>query len=165
MFTPAAGAGDAQLVVLGSTRLESFALASGEPRWWVGLASNGAIGTAVAHGDTLIVSTASSSEPWMEKFETLLAKLDTDKDGRLSRQEFSKETDGWAEHFGWIDGYSRYRVRRGINLAPTWASSSSASWPSGRQRARKLVRRPSSGGSRRPALHPVAPVYDGRFYL
>src|SRR6185436_3250940 len=54
-----------QLVLLGSTRLDSYYLATGERRWWLPVATSGALGTPVANGDTLMVSTLSTTEPWM----------------------------------------------------------------------------------------------------
>ncbi len=92
-----------QLIVLGSTRLDSYALDTGEERWWMPLGSSGAMGTALAGGDTLFVATAGSNEPWLPPFETALQKHDTDKDGRLSAQEVSSNKD-MAEHFGFFDG-------------------------------------------------------------
>ena len=101
VFAPGGGA-EPQLVVLSSTRLDGYALATGEPRWWMPLSSQGAIGTAVAHGDTVIVATLGSNEPWMEPFESALKTFDTDKDGKLSRAECATEK-GFGEHFGWVD--------------------------------------------------------------
>lgn len=94
--------GPAQLIVLGSTRLDSYSLTSGEPRWWMPLASDGAIGTAVAQGDTVFVSTQGSAEPWMPTFESVLEKHDANKDQMLSRPEFAADK-GIGQHFGWID--------------------------------------------------------------
>ena len=94
--------GPAQLIVLGSTRLDSYYLDTGEPLWWMPVGSMGALGTPVATGDTLLVSTLSTNEPWMPAFETTLATYDKDSDGRVSRQEFSADKD-LGEHFGWID--------------------------------------------------------------
>jgi outer membrane protein assembly factor BamB len=101
VFAPGGGA-EPQLVVLSSTRLDGYALASGEPRWWMPLSSQGAIGTAIAHGDTVIVSTLAGSEPWMEPFEAALKTFDADKDGKLSRPEWATDK-GMGEHFGWVD--------------------------------------------------------------
>lgn len=97
--------GPAQLVVLGSTRLDAYYLSTGEARWWTPLGSMGALGTPVANGDTVFVSTSGSNEPWMPTFEATLAKYDADKDGRLSQQEFSADKE-LGEHFGWIDADS-----------------------------------------------------------
>ena len=98
----AAPASQEQLILLGSNRLDGYALATGEPLWWMPLGSMGALGTAVASGDTVMVSTLSTNEPWMPAFEPTLAKYDGDKDGRLSLREFSADKD-LGEHFGWID--------------------------------------------------------------
>jgi len=167
VFTPP-GAGDPQLVVLGSTRLEAFALASGEPRWWIGLASNGAMGTPIAHGDTLLVSTVGSAEPEMDAFAAMLAKLDTDKDGRLSRQEFSRDTTGWAEHFGWLDANrddtlleAEYNVARDMSIGEYGVAAITPG--SGRGRLD-----PSAVRWRFRKNLPYIPsplVYDGRFYM
>jgi outer membrane protein assembly factor BamB len=103
VFRPSKG--PAELIVLGSTRLDSYYLSTGEPRWWSPLGSMGALGTPVSSGDTLFVVTSSTNEPWMPAFETVLGKYDKDKDGRLSLQEFREDTD-LGEHFGWIDSNS-----------------------------------------------------------
>ena len=165
VFTPTGG--DAQLVVLGSTRVESYALASGEPRWWLPIASNGAIGTAVAHGDTVIVSTMSSSEPWMETYETLLGKLDTDKDGRLSRQEFSKDTD-WYEHFGWLDADTdgivvakEYNIARDMGIGEFGVAAIRPAGARGKLDPSAVIWR----FKKNLPYIPSPLVYDGRFYM
>lgn len=91
----------AELIVLGSTRLDAYDLTSGVSRWWLPLASDGSMGTPLVHGDTLIVSTLGSSEPMLPTFAATLAKYDKNKDGRLSLEEF--RGDEMGEHFGWID--------------------------------------------------------------
>jgi outer membrane protein assembly factor BamB len=101
VFQPAPSA-PAQLVVLGSTRLDSYALETGEPRWWMPLGSSGSMGTVVARGDTLFLSTVGTSEPSLPAFATVLVKYDKDKDGRLSQPEFRGDEE-MGEHFGWID--------------------------------------------------------------
>lgn len=92
----------ADLIVLGTTRLDAYDLASGAQRWWLPLASGGSLGTPLVHGDTLIVSTLGSNEPWMPIFTSVVAQYDKDKDGRLSEAEFRADKD-MSEHFGWID--------------------------------------------------------------
>jgi len=101
VFAPGNGV-EPQLIVLSSTRLDGYTLATGEPRWWMPLSSQGAIGTAVAHQDSVIVATLAGSEPWMEPFESALKTFDTDQDGKLSRAEYATEK-GFGEHFGWLD--------------------------------------------------------------
>ncbi|MFN8009350.1 MAG: PQQ-binding-like beta-propeller repeat protein, partial [Terriglobia bacterium] len=100
IFRP--GQGSAELVVLGTTRLDSYSLATGEQRWWKPLASMGSQGTPVVHGDTILVATQGSNEPYLPAFGTVLAKYDKDSDGRLSWQEFQGDPD-LGEHFGWLD--------------------------------------------------------------
>ena len=100
VFRPAVG--PLQVVVLGSTRLDSYALDTGEPRWWIPLGSSGAMGTIVSGGEALFVSTQGTNEPWLPPFDTVLQKHDADKDGRVSAREMSTEKD-MAEHFGFFD--------------------------------------------------------------
>jgi outer membrane protein assembly factor BamB len=102
VFRPATATRDTELIVLGSTRLDAYALETGEPRWWMPLGSSGSMGTPVASGDTLFISTSGSTELSLPAFDTYLEKLDTNKDRRLSAQEFSVDKD-LGEHFGWID--------------------------------------------------------------
>lgn len=90
------------LIVLGSTRLDAYDLASGASRWWLPVASAGAMGTPVAQGDTLLISTLGSNEPSLPTFASTLAKYDKDKDERLSLAEFRADAE-LSEHFGWID--------------------------------------------------------------
>jgi outer membrane protein assembly factor BamB len=92
----------AELIVLGSTRLDAYDLASGAQRWWLPLASDGAMGTPLAEGDTLMISALGHNEPYMPSFASVLAQYDKDKDGRLSLEEFRGDAD-YGEHFGWID--------------------------------------------------------------
>ena len=92
----------AELVVLGSTRLDGYDLASGAQLWWLPVASGGALGTPLSSGDTLIISTLGSNEPEMPMFASVLSQFDKDKDGRLSFEEFRADAN-FGEHFGWID--------------------------------------------------------------
>jgi outer membrane protein assembly factor BamB len=94
--------GPPQLIVLGSARLDSYYLDTGEQRWWMPIASGGSLGTPVALGGRLFVSTLSSSEPMMPAFASVLTMYDKDHDGRLSHDEFKGDKD-LGEHFGWID--------------------------------------------------------------
>lgn len=92
----------AEVVVLGSTRLDAYDLGSGAQLWWLPLASDGAMGTPLANGDTLIISTSGSNEPGLPTFASVLSQYDKDKDGRLSLQEFRADPN-LGEHFGWVD--------------------------------------------------------------
>ena len=102
VFRPSSATAEAELIVLGSTRLDSYAIETGEPRWWIPIGSSGSMGTVVAKGDTLFVSTVGSTDPTLPPFDTYLEKYDTNKDRRLSAQEFGADKE-MGEHFGWID--------------------------------------------------------------
>lgn len=91
-----------QIITIGSTRVDSYYLATGESRWWMPLSSNGSMGNALIHGDNLILSTDGSNEPWLPTFAAVLEKTDKNRDGKISIEE-SKEEKDWAEHFGWVD--------------------------------------------------------------
>lgn len=93
---------DGQILVTGTTRVDSYYLATGERRWWFPIGSEGAMGTPIWNGDSLIVSFSGHDKPWLPSFESTLAQYDTNKDGRLSKTEFMADKD-WGEHFGWID--------------------------------------------------------------
>lgn len=101
VFRPTADA-PAQVIALGTTRVDSYALETGESRWWMPVGSSGSMGTPVASGGMLFMSTSGGSEPNLPAFETALEKLDTDKNGRLSHQEFLADKE-MGEHFGWLD--------------------------------------------------------------
>lgn len=67
-----------------------------------GTGRHGGLGTPVATGDTVFVTTLAGSEPWMPTFGAVIEKYDGDKDGRLAQAEFRGDPD-LGEHFGWID--------------------------------------------------------------
>ena len=101
VFAPGGGA-EPQLVVLSSTRLDGYALATGEPRWWMPLSSMGAIGTAVAHGDAVIVRDACQQRA----VDGALRGGAQDVRRRQGRQavEGGYATEkAFGEHFGWVD--------------------------------------------------------------
>jgi outer membrane protein assembly factor BamB len=100
VFRPSEG--PAQLIVLGSARLDSYYLDTGEQRWWMPVGTGGSQGTPVALGGTLLVSTLSSNEPSMPTFASVLVTYDKDHDGRLSYDEFKGDKE-LGEHFGWVD--------------------------------------------------------------
>lgn len=91
-----------QLLVVGSTRVDSYYTATGELRWWMPLPSNGSMGSPVLHGDTLLITASGSDQPWMPSYAATRTKLDRDGDGKLSAAECKDEKE-WFEHFGWVD--------------------------------------------------------------
>lgn len=103
--------GPPQLITLSSNRVDGYSLATGEPVWWMPVASSGGLGVPLAGGEDIYFSTLAGSEPWMPSFESTLAKYDKDRDGRLSRAEFQDPDMG--EHFGWIDADSDDSIHAG----------------------------------------------------
>jgi outer membrane protein assembly factor BamB len=95
----------AQLIVLGSTRLDSYYLSTGERRWWLPIGSEGALGVPLTLGDAIFINTRGTTEPYLPPLETALEKYDKNKDKRISSAEFAADKD-WTEHFGWIDANS-----------------------------------------------------------
>jgi len=90
-----------QIIALGSKRLDSYHLSTGEPRWWTPIVSLGSMGVPVIHNGRLIVTAMGSDQPWMPSFAATLDKCDKDKNSRLSTAEAKAED--WFEHFGWVD--------------------------------------------------------------
>lgn len=116
--------GPAELVVLGTTRLDSYYLATGEPHWWTPVGTMGAIGVPAAMGDTVLIATAGTVEPAAPTFDSALARYDKNKDGLLSYEEFKGDPD-LGEHFGWIDANSdgfvtaeEWNAARALGLGP-----------------------------------------------
>ncbi|MBL8216643.1 MAG: PQQ-binding-like beta-propeller repeat protein [Bryobacterales bacterium] len=91
-----------QVVVVGSSSVDSYYLATGERRWWMPVASEGTIAVPAADGDSLILSTSGHNGAWAIPYQQLLASYDKDKNGTVSKQEFQGYAD-WKDHFGWID--------------------------------------------------------------
>ena len=106
-----------QVLAVGSARVDSYFLSTGEPRWWMTLNSNGSMGTPVIHGDALIVAASGSEQPWMPSFAATVVKLDKDGDGRLSIPECKDESE-WFEHFAWVDSnHDQFLDEREWNVA------------------------------------------------
>ena len=104
----------------------------------------------------------------METFAAMLAKLDTDKDGRLSRQEFSGDTTGWAEHFGWLDANrddmlleAEYNVARDMGIGEYGVVAIRPGTGRGRLEASSVLWR----FKKNLPYIPAPLVYDGRLYM
>ena len=98
-----------QLVVLGTTQVDSYYLNTGEPLWFLRQASMGGLGTVLTQGDTLLLSTSGTAEPWIPVFESVLQKYDKDGNGELSEPEFQGDPD-LGGHFGWLDSNEDHRL-------------------------------------------------------
>ncbi len=125
IFRPSQGR--AEIITIGTTRLDSYLLGTGMHRWWTPIGTNGSMGVALAQGDTLFVSTAGSNEPGLPQWVSALAQYDKDKDGRISRAELLQDKE-LGEHFGWIDtsddGFvteAEWSVARALGLG-AWGS-------------------------------------------
>lgn len=117
IFKPASG--EPEVVTIGSTRLDSYDLKTGAPRWWMPLGSSGSMGVALAQGDTLWMSTLGSDEPGLPDWTSSLTKFDTDKDSRISHAELMQDKEV-GEHFGWIDtNDDRFITEQEWNVART----------------------------------------------
>ena len=99
-FASAFFMGSAPKLRFGST--EQDVSATGERKWWLPISSEGAMGSPVYDGETLLVSVNGHDQPWMTTFESALSQYDKDGDGRISRDEFKSDKE-WFEFFGWID--------------------------------------------------------------
>ena len=91
-----------QIIAVGSTRVDSYHLSTGESRWWIPLPSMGSMGTPVIYEDNVIVTANGSEQPWMPSWAATVARLDKNADGKLSPEECKDEKD-WFEHFAWVD--------------------------------------------------------------
>lgn len=91
-----------QILVTGTSRVDSYHASTGESRWWIPISSHGSMGTPVIYGDSLLVAAAGSDQPMFPAYASVAADLDKDKDGKLSFEE-SKDQKDWIEHFGWVD--------------------------------------------------------------
>jgi outer membrane protein assembly factor BamB len=84
--------GSAQVLVAGSYQLNAYELATGKPVWWVRGLPWQVKPTPVIAGDAVyFVTYSGESDPGQQEiippFDEALAKLDHNKDGRLSKEE------------------------------------------------------------------------------
>lgn len=100
VYSPRDGA--PQLVVSGSDRIDGYSIETGENLWWVGGHGRYPIATpAVANGIIYAPGEGSDQSPY-PPFEEILQKLDKNKDGKISREEFQAD-ELYGDHFGWVD--------------------------------------------------------------
>jgi outer membrane protein assembly factor BamB len=92
----------AQVIVLGAHRIDSYAVNSGERVWWFTGLAFFPVASPVIAKDMLLVSTWGSDTPVGPTFDELLKKYDTNKDGRLSRDEVKGEAELY-DQFGAMD--------------------------------------------------------------
>jgi outer membrane protein assembly factor BamB len=122
--------GGPQALVIGSYQLHAYDIATGEPVWWLRGLPWQIKPTPVLSGDTLyFVTSSGESDPGEQEivppFAEALAKLDADRDGKLSKNEIVDERakarfdeyldlddSGFLEERDWAQFQSR---RQGMN--------------------------------------------------
>jgi len=130
VWTPAGK--PAQLIISGSFELSSYDLKTGEKLWWVNGMAWQVKGVPLIAGDTIYVNTWENggdfeTPPNVDPWETLAAKYDADKDGRLTPDElkpvfrngfrdYDLNKDGVMDHQEW-DAYIRNKNATNTFLA------------------------------------------------
>ena len=100
IYTPQRG--KPQLIVTGADRVDGYDLETGDYVWWVGKQGVYPIGSPVLFKNTVIAVAEGSDTQEFPSFDSYLQRLDTNKDGKLSAEEFSKDA-MFKDHFGWLD--------------------------------------------------------------
>ena len=93
--------GESQVVTMGSSSVNAYALDSGEERWSAKQVGEAPQGVPLFHGGTAFFTSSGYDQPWLPAFSAVVAMYDKNKDGLISREEFGK--DPAAEHFGYMD--------------------------------------------------------------
>ena len=94
--------GPPEVLVLGSHRLDAYSAENGETLWWTGGLGYLPKGVPVVGRGFVVVSTSGSERPSFPPYSEVLQKYDTNRDGRLVREEV--RTDAlFHEHFGAVD--------------------------------------------------------------
>ncbi len=130
IFRPAKG--PEQLIVPGSFQLASYDLKTGERLWWVNGLAWQVKGVPLIDGDTIYLNTWENggdfeTPPTLDPWETLAAKYDADKDGRLTPEElkpvfrngfrdYDLNKDGVMDHDEW-DAYIRNKTATNTFIA------------------------------------------------
>jgi len=95
--------GPAQVIVLGANRLDAYAVKTGEKIWWMRGLGYYPVGSPALGKDVVVVATYGADSPsgTGPSYDELL-KGDLNKDGKLARDEFKKDTE-LHEMFGAMD--------------------------------------------------------------
>lgn len=100
LYTPAGGS--AQVITLGSFRVDAYAVETGNRDWWIDGMGYAPVSGPVVHGEMLYVSVPDQTEFEIPSYGAQLQSFDENQDGRLSREEVHE--DGFlGEHFGFVD--------------------------------------------------------------
>ena len=111
LILPEAG----ELVVLSSNGLEALDVETGKTKWFVPASQGLMIPAPVTDGKMLIATVRGSDQPLVPPWEDTVKALDSNGDGKLVVEEFSKRHD--AGSFGLVDP-----DRDGYSTEPEWNS-------------------------------------------
>lgn len=100
-----------QLIVTGAHRTDGYDLATGENLWWVGNQGIYPAGSPVLLGDLVIGVSAGGETPEYPTFDSVLPRMDQNRDEVLSPEEFASDAD-YKGHFGWMDADGDGRILR-----------------------------------------------------
>lgn len=94
-----------QILVVGSTWLDAYALATGEPFWETDVLGYWPIASPVVSGDVLVTSVPDMAGGEPASFASVLAAGDADGDGTVSLEELlqAESLKDYAPAFGFID--------------------------------------------------------------
>ena len=102
--------GPAQVIVLGSHTVDAYSLDKGERLWWVARIGAYPKGVPLLGTDMVYVMGDGGEEPFLPPFDESL-KADSNKDGRLQREEVKANADAY-DHFGWLDSNNDGTIER-----------------------------------------------------
>lgn len=100
-----------QLIVTGGRRTDGYDLATGANLWWVGNQGIYPAGSPVLLGDLVVGVSSGGDTPEYPTFDSVLPRLDTNRDEVLTPEEFARDED-YRGHFGWMDADSDGRILR-----------------------------------------------------
>jgi outer membrane protein assembly factor BamB len=107
----AAAGAEPQLIVTGARRTDAYDLATGANLWWVGNQGIYPAGSPVLLGDLVIGVSTGGDTPEYPTFDSVLDRLDTNKDEILSAEELARDED-YRGHSSWLDADSDGRILR-----------------------------------------------------
>ena len=100
IYTPAKG--KPKLIVSGAYRVDAYDLETGESTWFAGKQGVYPAGSPVLHRDLVVAVGEGSEQSPFPSWQSTLQRLDANKDGRLSHEEFDKDA-YMKDHFGYLD--------------------------------------------------------------
>ncbi len=95
--------GKPQLIVPASSRVDAYDLATGDLVWFSGKNGTYPVSTPAISNGIVYVTGDGAETPEFPAFETVTAKADANKDGKLTPDELVAFDKEMKEHFGWFD--------------------------------------------------------------